>query len=60
MANRKRRMDKVIPQNKKCWVDGCNNPWIDWPYCKKHFPKKKSVRLKVPGIKGFDNTPTKT
>ena len=53
-------MDKVIPQNKKCWVDGCNNPWIDWPYCKKHFPKKKSVRLKVPGIKGFDNTPTKT
>lgn len=50
---------KEIPRNKKCWVEGCTKEIKNhWPYCDKCF-KKKNVKLKVAGIKGFDNTPTK-
>lgn len=52
-------MSKEIPKNKICWVDGCNKEIKEWPYCDKHM-KSKKVKMKVPGIKGFDNTPTKT
>jgi hypothetical protein len=53
-------MKKEIPMNKICWVRGCERRLDEnlWPYCKK-CAKKSDKKLKVPGIKGFDNTPTK-
>ena len=49
--------------NKICWVEGCEEKIKDWPYCEKHRKmeeKGHKLDMKVPGIKGFDNTPTKS
>ena len=42
----------------KCWVSNCNRKCQEGFFtCRKH--NKKNVKIKVPGIKAFDNTPTK-
>ena len=58
-------MSKVreIPKNEECWVENCKDKINVWPYCDKHRKmqlKGYLLDLKPPGIKGFDNTPTKT
>ena len=56
-------MPKEIPKNKICWVDDCNNEIKEWPYCGKHrrmLDEGHKLKMRVAGIKGFDNTPTKT
>lgn len=48
--------------NKQCWVENCKQEMIEWPYCEKHrrmSNKGHKLELQKPGIKGFDNTPTK-
>ena len=53
---------KEIPRNKRCWVQSCEDKIMEWPYCEKHrrmFYKGHKLELQTPGIKGFDNTPTK-
>jgi len=54
---------KKIPRNKQCWAKGCDRVIREipstWPYCLKHYRmslKGYMIDLKVPGIKGFDNT----
>ena len=54
---------KEIPRSKKCWVENCEEELKEWPYCEKHrrmTDKGHKLDIKTPGIKGFDNTPTKT
>lgn len=51
---------KNIKKNQECWVENCEEEIKEWPYCKKHQQmtlKGHWLKLKVTGIKGFDNTP---
>lgn len=53
---------KIVDHNKVCWADGCDLEIREWPYCEKHHRmtlKGHKIQNQVPGIKGFDNTPTK-
>lgn len=53
---------KEISYNKICWVDGCSEEMEEWPLCKKHrrmSDKGHQLKMKVAGIKAFDNTPVK-
>ena len=61
MANRKQKLDRI----RICWVENCNEEIEKGGsfLCEKHRRmelKGHYLRLKVPSIKGFDNTPTKT
>jgi hypothetical protein len=51
-------MRKEISKNRICWANGCKKEIKEWPYCAKHR-KAKNFKTNAPGIKGFDNTPTK-
>ena len=52
-------------KNKICWVENCNEhiqkeESFLCEKCKRMEVKGYYLKLKVPSIKGFDNTPTKT
>ena len=59
-------MDTMIMDRIRiCWVENCNEEIEKGGsfLCEKHRRmelKGHYLRLKVPSIKGFDNTPTKT
>ena len=51
---------KEVPRNKQCWVEDCKRAKRkNYFKCTEHLADPKA-KIKVPGIKGFDNTPTKT
>jgi len=61
MANRKQGVGRI----RICWVENCNEEIRKEEsfLCEKHRRmelKGHYLQLKVPSIKGFDNTPTKT
>lgn len=62
MAKFNRMGKETIEKNKMCWVEDCNEKFKEWPYCEKHrrmSERGHDLKVKVAGVKGFDNTPGK-